>query len=39
MESWADALMEQRHLTNALRLWKRFIDKNTADLVRKHLNK
>ena len=36
MESWAAALMEQRYLTNALRLWKRFVDKNTADLVRRY---
>ena len=33
METWTAALVEQRHLSNALRLWKRFVDKNAADLV------
>lgn len=33
MEAWTAAIQEQRHLNNALKLWKRFADKNVADLV------
>ena len=33
VEVWAENLMEQRHLFNALKLWRRFTDKNVADLV------
>lgn len=34
IEAWAATLTEQRHLFNALKLWKRFNDKNVADLVK-----